>query len=387
MDAARAAMEAFIEELPAPAQSFSGAGVVIAAGGLDYLTNAWVAVTLLQEHGCTLPIQIWHLGGREMPGALGRLFQAAGVECVDAEVRFAEHGVKALRGWALKPFAVVACPFRHVLLLDADNVPVRDPSHLFDSPDYWRTGALFWPDRQEGSGVPGALLLANHPIWALTGVPYRGDPSFESGQLCVDKQRCWRELRLALWMNEHADFWYRYLYGDKDTFHIAWRKLGRAWAMPSDRPVQLDRRVFSQVDFDGRVLFQHRSGDKWRLAGDNPVIPTFAHEGRCREALADLRARLLPAIGVGNDPLPPSAAKRLLWRRPGQPPRILGLQPGGIVDGQDEAARLWRLDGVNLVLIGNDLRESDPLQYVARAGAWLSARGDGTSLTAIAAAA
>lgn len=35
---------------------------------------------------------------------------------------------------------------REVLLLDCDNIPVRDPSYLFSNPDYQQYGNLFWPD-------------------------------------------------------------------------------------------------------------------------------------------------------------------------------------------------------------------------------------------------
>src|SRR4051812_40063337 len=39
---------------------FKGKGIVICAGGVTYLTCAWVNITLLRETGCTLPIEIWY---------------------------------------------------------------------------------------------------------------------------------------------------------------------------------------------------------------------------------------------------------------------------------------------------------------------------------------
>jgi Mannosyltransferase putative len=35
------------------------------------------------------------------------------------------------------------------VLLDANQVPVRDPSEVFQWPQYLDTGALFWPDTVE----------------------------------------------------------------------------------------------------------------------------------------------------------------------------------------------------------------------------------------------
>ncbi|HXU80703.1 MAG TPA: hypothetical protein VN914_04860 [Polyangia bacterium] len=382
---ARSSMDAFIARIPPCPEDFAGTGIVIAAGGLDYLANAWVAVTLLREHGCALPIELWHLGPEEMPESLRQLFAEAGVECVDAHTRFAAHPARSIRGWAIKPYAILASRFRHVLLLDADNVPVRDPGFLFECAQYRETGALFWPDRPEGVGIPGSLLRPNHPVWRLTGLSHRGDPSFETGQLCVDKVRCWRELRLALWMNEHADFWYRYLYGDKDTFQIAWRKLGTEWAMPSERPAMLEDKVFCQSDFEGRLLFQHRFGDKWRLDGSNRAIPGFLHEDRCRQALSDLAARLLPAIEVGRGRPPAKLAPgRWLWTRAGGRARVLSFLPGGFVDGgKEKAARLWRNEGGVLTLLGDDLAVSARFRFVPRAAAWLGVEGQGATLVRV----
>jgi hypothetical protein len=375
-------MEAFIERLPSCPEGFAGAGVVIAAGGLAYLVNAWVVVKLLRQRGCGLPIEVWHLGPEEMPEPLARLFRTSGVACVDAHERFAKQPVRQVRGWALKPYAALASRFRHVLLLDADNVPTLDPSFLLETPQYREHGALFWPDRGDGVGIEGGLLRANHPIWPLTGLAFWGDPSFESGQVCVDKVRCWRELRLALWMNEHADFWYRFLYGDKDTFQIAWRKLGTPWAMPSTNPSPGDERVFWQVDFDGRVLFQHRHGDKWRLDGGNPAIPGFVDEDVCRAAIDELRRPLFDELGVGDAEVhPPVAPGSWLWTRVGRRPRVVRFAPGGFVDaGQEKAARLWRARAGELEVLGDDLAVSGRFRFAPHARRWLGLGADGAML-------
>ena len=109
-----------------------------------------------------------------------------------------------------------------MLLLDADNVPIVDPSFLFDTPQYRRLGAVFWPDY--------GRLGPRRSIWQLCGVPWRDEPEFESGQIVLDKLRCWKSLSLTMWMNEHSDFWYRHIHGDKDTFHLCWRKIGQEFA-------------------------------------------------------------------------------------------------------------------------------------------------------------
>ena len=38
------------------------------------------------------------------------------------------------------------CASQEVLILDADNVPLANPTFLFDEPAYRKAGSLFWPD-------------------------------------------------------------------------------------------------------------------------------------------------------------------------------------------------------------------------------------------------
>jgi hypothetical protein len=381
---AGAAMEAFVAALPARPPACSGAGIVIPAGGLRYLVNAWVCVCMLRRHGCRLPIQLWHLGSQEMPGPFAGLFEALGVELVDAQARRTTHPVRSLCGWALKPYAVLACPFRHVILLDADNVPVVDPSFLFETPQYRETGALFWPDAPP---APPHLanLTADHPVWRLCGVAPRGDGCFESGQLCIDKLRCWRALRLCLWMNEHADFWYRILFGDKDTFQIAWRKTDTPFAKPAQGPRILPAPVFLQLDFTGRVVFQHRHGDKWRLDGRNRRIPGFLDEDFCRQCIAELRSTLFARVGAAHGPVPARLEnRRFVFTPSGDDPQLIAFAPDGLIEASaPRSVSCWRVEGDELVLFGNDLRHADRLCYAGRMGAWLSIKGGQTSLVPI----
>jgi len=45
-----------------------------------------------------------------------------------------------------KPYALLFTRFREVLLLDSDNLPLRDPTYLFDDEAYRKAGVLCWPD-------------------------------------------------------------------------------------------------------------------------------------------------------------------------------------------------------------------------------------------------
>lgn len=277
---ARLALEQFIARLPASPGGFKGRGIVICGGGARYFTNAWVGIHRLRALGCRLPIQLWYLGRAELDRPMRQLMAPLGVECVDALARRRQPPVRRLGGWPLKPYAILSSTFREVLLLDADNVPVRNPEYLFESAAYRKTGAIFWPDygQLEKTGV----------IWRSCGLERPATPEFESGQILVDKARCWAALRLSLWFNEHSDFYYRHLHGDKETFHLAFCKLKQPFTLVP-HPLRGLPGTMCQHDLAGRRLFQHRNTDKWDLLGRNRVIAGFWHEAECREALVQLR--------------------------------------------------------------------------------------------------
>ena len=295
-DNARDVADAFVQSAPAyPVGRFSGRGVVICGGGERYFPSAWVCIRMLRRLDCRLPIELWHVTGAELSETVRRLVAPYDVRCVNAEHVRLRHAVRMLNGWEIKPYAMTQCRFDEVLLLDADNVPVRDPTYLFDSSEYAAAGAAFWPDY--------GRLSPDHPIWRICRVPFRDEPEFETGQVLVDKARCWRALQLTGHLNDHSDFYYRYLHGDKDTFHLAWRMLDLAYAMTPSPLKSLRGITMCQHDFQGRRLFQHRHGAKWTLRDDNPRIAGFEMEGACLQFLHELSAAWRPAESAPRAPV------------------------------------------------------------------------------------
>ena len=54
--------------------------------------------------------------------------------------------------------------------------------------------------------------------------------------------------------------------------------------------------VIVQHDFEGRVLFQHRNGDKWSVTREPRRVPGFLGEDSCRALLSELKARWRPPV-------------------------------------------------------------------------------------------
>jgi FkbM family methyltransferase len=234
---------------------------------------------MLRHVGCLLPIEFWYQGVEEMDGQMVSLISGLGVKCVNATEVEKRCPRRVIGGWELKSYAMLHSAFEEVLLLDADNVPIRDPSYLFDAQAYQQTGSVFWPDY--GSLGP------QKEIWSICDVAYRPEPEFETGQILVHKRRCWRALHLAFWFNDHSDFFYQYIHGDKETFHLAWRKLEQAYTMVST-PIQSLDGIMCQHDLSGQRLFQHRNTHKWKAFARNKQVPGFHYEAECLRFLRQL---------------------------------------------------------------------------------------------------
>jgi hypothetical protein len=373
----------FIDDLKPSRETYTQQrGIVIAGGGLKYFPSVWGNINLLRHFGCKLPIQLWYLGDGEIDPYMKRLLEPFDVECVDARKVAEEYPCRILCGWELKLFATLHSPFAEVLFLDADNGVVCDPTYLFETPEYKQHGAVFWPDYACWTLKPG--------VWNVFGMPDMADPevaqherAFESGQYLIDKRRCNRELRLGLWYAEHSDFTFQHVYGDKECFHLAWRKLNTEYAIPKAGP-GWNTHTIVQYDFRGQIVFQHRCQDKWRFGG-NRFVDSLANEELCFQLVREL-AQIWSGTLWRNES--PSASekttinsltgRRALYRRVGYDERIIELCADRLVgSGADECERLWHVNHVDQQAVLTLSRVDRPTCHLKRdhegvwRGAWL----------------
>lgn len=286
----------FISTIPVYPGHFNGRGIVITGGG-KYFVSAYVTIRVIRHVGCTLPIELWHLDG-EMDDEMIDMVGEHGVTCHNASELargtgyFLDHWWK---GWQLKAFALLHSSYREVLMLDADSYPVRDPSFVFDWPDYQRTGAIIWPD--VGSSARLFPTLAAQVL----GVPQFTEGAAESGQLVANKEQTWRALNLAKHFNADADFVYHIVYGDKDTFPVAFHRLGMPYSRMTPN-CKMNGPGIQQLDDRGAVLFNHRIHDKFRVfntkfdstgqrGGNHVRAAGWQHEDFCHSVLAELQER------------------------------------------------------------------------------------------------
>ena len=292
---------------------------IVTCGSLKFMPYLWILVRSLRHAGCKLPVELWHMEG-EVNGAFQRWLEPYGVTFRNGG-RLPWNRNRYFNGaHGFKPYAVIHSSFRDVLFLDADNSVAIDPAFLFETPEFQQSGAVFWSDPVSmTTRMGGAALRADF------GVDPGGE-EFESGQFIVDKARCWRALQLTLHLNERSGYYYRFLFGDKETFRLAFDAAGQPYALarqPAHAPARDWRRAgHIQYWTDGRPLFHHRVGRKWEMDVTNPSNHVLPHLPApfVEEIFAELRSewprvmpvreRLRPYAGMVRRAVQPE------WSRP-----------------------------------------------------------------------
>jgi alpha 1,2-mannosyltransferase len=155
--------------------------------------------------------------------------------------------------YQLKTAAVINSRFAEPLLLDSDNIPIVPPESLYESSIYKEYGTLFWPDI--------ARTRPNNPMWAITNTECRMDEyEQESGQLIVDKRKYFYHLQLAAWFNkDHAEYYQKFLLGDKDMFRFAWHALKTKYGSPKKWLTSVG--TISDGYYCGHSFAQHHPDD------------------------------------------------------------------------------------------------------------------------------
>lgn len=254
-----------------------GDGIVICAGGFTYGTCGYLLVESLRRHGCTMPIEVWYRNS-EMSSEMQKLF-----EDMDCTYRNIDQvtSVTLTNRFSIKPLAVYHSKFQRVLLLDADNLAVKDPTPLFSALSQ-TSPAIFWPDNWP-------LDQKAHCWNALTTnqqqkITYHY--AQESGQLLVDKAHCMKALQLCgrININLHSQldrlFPAPFNKGDKDTWHFSWLVTDTPFYMIKHRPGSVGQRDQTgqyfgtgmiQYDLESEAQFIHGCWNKWSHQAHKPM--------------------------------------------------------------------------------------------------------------------
>ncbi|OWZ16617.1 hypothetical protein PHMEG_0009576 [Phytophthora megakarya] len=197
------------------------------------LNSVHATVRLLRGYGCKLPVEMWFLESEmgTVPLDYSRILQSLVKDYGPVTMKGISDDLVV--GFTSKVYALAHSELDQILFLDADNVPVKDPTYLFDTPEFLNTGSMFWPD----FWTPANTIFnikAESLVWELVGTPFVDMFEQESGQLLIDRRRTAVALHVAqfLAMREprHLER-LRLSYGDKDLFRLAWLKTNTSFHM------------------------------------------------------------------------------------------------------------------------------------------------------------
>lgn len=286
----------------------SGAGVLVCGGG-PYWPGIYVLVKLLRDVGSDLPVQVWYRGDAEPVDEAA--VAGLGVEFVDAAAAARDAGdARIMRGWEVKLYAITHTRFDTVLYIDADAYFVADPEPMVALAR--RHGFAFWND------LPGTAGNVKWPrVWPAGPA---GVPQIQGGQLAIHRPLVWKQLCVAHWMNQHSDYFYSHMFGDQDTWRVAFAACGGPLASLGDAPWRHPAFV---CPVGGRPTVVHRCRGKLfrpqdihrgKTAYSNPAYHLPMEDAAFRH-LADLLRREQAAAGPA--PAFRAAYDNALWHQGG----------------------------------------------------------------------
>jgi len=217
------------------------------------LQSVYASVRSLRVMGCTLPVELWYKRSetdpahpllQELTGKYGAYMR---------EIR----DPRASKFYT-KTYAVFYSAFDQVLLLDADNFAVRDPTYLFDTPEFQHDGAMFWPDFWR----PKKTIFNIQPtsfVWEVFALQPVDMFEQESGQVVIDRTVHQKALNVLMYYAFNPSIFerLRLAWGDKDLFRFAWLKTGSSFHMIETPPGSAGLKLSEQNIFCGVTMVQH----------------------------------------------------------------------------------------------------------------------------------
>lgn len=244
-----------LKELALPSKSvFSGDGIVISSGG-KFFAGALVTIGQIRELGSVLPIEVILNYQKEYDHDIcENLLPKLNASCVILEKEIGKNLLDKLdlEKFQLKILGLLVSSFDNTIMLDADNMPIKNVDLLLTSEPYLSTKFLLWPDIWHkgtspiyydiarfkiGEVVHREGLANNEKFENYVKKDKNNDVMFhdlegtlpgmgvETGQMVLSKSEHFRSYLLALYYNIYGySHYYPLLYqgvfglGDRETF-------------------------------------------------------------------------------------------------------------------------------------------------------------------------
>ncbi|CCD25955.2 alpha-1,2-mannosyltransferase MNN2 NDAI_0G01790 [Naumovozyma dairenensis CBS 421] len=250
-----------VNKLVLPKGTYNNDGIVMVGGG-KFTFMAYLVLKTLRNQGTTLPVEIFIPPidtVKEETFCKSEMLSELSAKCIYMSNILPQEMIEKFdfKGYQFKSLAIIASSFENLLLLDADNFPIKSLDKIFKHEPYNSTGLVMWPDFWRRTTQPIYYKLADIYVNVLkrvrndidditptkvysddnfdfTKIPFHDfegtmpDDSTESGQLMINKSKHLPTVLLALYYNVNGPNWYYPIFsqnahgeGDKETFIAA----------------------------------------------------------------------------------------------------------------------------------------------------------------------
>lgn len=282
-----------LSSLVLPKNLYVGNGIVTVGGGKFSLLS-FLIIKTLRNLGTTLPVEVLIPPKDEGEIEFCNLLLEYNAKCIYLSDVIPKESLKTfeLTGYQFKSLAIIVSSFENLLLLDADNFPIKPLDNIFEEEPYKSKGMVLWPDFWRRTTSPSYYDIANIQISYnkrvrnhidditppqvytsdlndLTKIPLHDlegtipDASTESGQLMISKSKHLPTILLSLYYNINGPSWYYPIFsqnasgeGDKETFIAGAHFYGLPFYQVKSTP-SVDGYHQSDNGFRGVAMLQH----------------------------------------------------------------------------------------------------------------------------------
>ncbi|ORX75093.1 hypothetical protein BCR32DRAFT_329960 [Anaeromyces robustus] len=213
-------------------KTFKGKGIVMSAGKQNFQFTKNTIDALRNIHNCTLPIEVFYNGKKDLPKKYKNVLKSYKNVYVTDISLFFNNDIVDMKGWAIKPFSILASRFEEVIFMDAGVVYLKDPKILFENKIYQKTGTLFFRDRTiyPGSNKSSKWIKSwlENPLSETKELRFMKEESrqeMESSTIVIHKLKTLLGVLAVCKLNEkkiHEKVINKKIYEDKETFWIGY---------------------------------------------------------------------------------------------------------------------------------------------------------------------
>ncbi|KAI8892955.1 mannosyltransferase putative-domain-containing protein [Globomyces pollinis-pini] len=193
--------------------------------------DLYISVQLLRKTGCKLPVEIWHLG--DLNADLKDLFSSFKdvniMNLVTYDSYITNLRINSTQILNFKASVLIHTSYQNILFLDPKVRVLHDPTILFESAPFLKTGLVFWKDLYK--------TPIENPIWHILGVPCTDEFETAPNYFMIRKSdtQMYKSLYLANYFQRNLEMYDRFL-NENDAFRYAWKQFKNLYHIVEPNP-------------------------------------------------------------------------------------------------------------------------------------------------------